>query len=157
MTNGFSMHSFVFGTMLGVLLAGVWFSHDDISFLSHPFSATMENAKRSSSESGAISVTNQPAGSLVTVESVTVPPPGVWVAVREVQGDDLGNVLGAVRVMGPRSNVSVPLLRATLPDFPYAVELYRADNEGAFDPASESVYVDFSTNAPVIARFVATK
>lgn len=87
------------------------------------------------------------------MESVTVPPPGVWVAVREVQGNDLGNVLGAARAAGPRSNLSVPLLRATKAGRQYAVELYRDDNGGSFDPAANSVYVDFDTGARAVAYF----
>ena len=88
---------------------------------------------------------------------MTVPPPGVWVAVREVQGGDLGNVLGAARASGPRSNLSVPLLRATEPGHSYAVELYRDDNGGAFDPSVNSVYVDFTTGARVVEYFTTTK
>lgn len=107
-------------------------------------------------ESGAISVVNQSAGSSVTIESVTVPQPGVWVAVREVNGSDLGNVLGAIRVNGPRSAISVPLLRATEPGLPYAVELYRTDGGEEFNLATNSVYVDFATGAPVIVHFTTT-
>jgi len=103
--------------------------------------------------SGAVSVTNQPAGPQVTIESVTVPPPGVWIAVREVVGNDLGNVLGAVRVTGPRSSVSIPLLRATQPGSSYAIELYRDGGNDVFDLSTDSVYVDFTTGAPVIAYF----
>jgi hypothetical protein len=77
----------------------------------------------------------------------------VWVAVREVVGDELGNVLGAVRVSGPKSGVSVPLLRATEPGRSYAVQLYRDDGNGAFDVVVNSVYVDFDTGARVVAYF----
>ncbi len=85
-----------------------------------------------------------------------VPPPGVWVAVRETSGRDLGNVLGATRVVGPHSNIEVSLLRPTEPNRTYAVELYRDDNNGAFDPAVNSVYVDFDTGARVVAYFTTT-
>jgi hypothetical protein len=107
--------------------------------------------------SGAISVQNQSPGESVAIESVTVPPPGVWVAVREVQGTDLGNVLGAARVGGPRSNFSVSLLRATEPGHTYAVELYRDDGSGNFDLANDSVYVDFDTGQRVVAYFTTTQ
>jgi hypothetical protein len=86
-----------------------------------------------------------------------VPPPGVWVAIREVSGRDLGNVLGAVRVVGPHTSVVVPLLRATEPNRSYAVQLYRDDGDGAFDPSINSVYVDFDTGARVVEYFTTTE
>jgi hypothetical protein len=154
MNSGFSMSSFVVGVMMGTLLTGAWLLHDiDLPKLpTARTSATITSAP----ESGAISVTTQPSGTEVTVESVTVPPPGVWVAVRDVTEGDLGNVLGAARVDGPRSNISIPLLRATEPNLTYAIELYRDDGGNDFDLASDSVYVDFTTGAPVIAHFTTT-
>jgi len=137
MTKHFSTTSFVVGVMIGVLLAGAWFFSDNIGFGSSnsPFlSAT--TTEPFSQESGAVSVVDQPAGDSVVVESVTVPPPGVWVAVREAVGRDLGNVLGAARVVGPHGPVSVPLLRPTVPNRLYAVQLYRDDNNSTFDPST---------------------
>ncbi len=160
MTKNFSLNSFVGGFMLGALLVAGWSLSGDFSLL--PLSAysivssghsTNNDVKAAAPESGAIAVTDQSAGPQVVVESVTVPPPGVWVAVREVNGADLGNVLGAVRVNGPHSSVTVPLLRATVPGSSYAVELYRDDGNDVFDLSTDSVYVDFATGAPVIAYF----
>ena len=94
---------------------------------------------------------------MVTVESVTVPPPGVWVAVREMNGNELGNVLGAAWVNGPKSEVSVSLLRATKPGSSYAVQLYRDDGTGVFDSSINSVYVDFDTGTRVVAYFTTTE
>ncbi len=153
----FSMNSFVAGFMLGALVIGAWWLRDSIS----PVSLTSAPAPHVSSQkivaqSGAISVADQPAGSSVIIESVTVPPPGVWVAVRETNGAELGNVLGAVRVNGPLSAITVPLLRAAEPGLVYAVELYRDDGGGSFDLATDSVYVDFETGAPVVAYFTTT-
>lgn len=146
--------------MLGALLAGTWFLGGNSALVSAPrssFVATSTAPVSQSQESGAISVTNQSSGDIVTVESVTVPPPGVWIAVREMNGNDLGNVLGAVRVSGPRVSVSVFLLRATEPGRSYAVELYREDGSGVFDLAANSVFVDFTTGEPVIAFFTTTQ
>ena len=159
MTKSFSLGSFVGGFMLGVLLMAAWFLGGDLS--SAPLSAYSITSpgsaatvgKATAPASGAVSIAAQSAGSDVIVEFVTVPPPGVWVAVREVNGSDLGNVLGAVRVTGPRSNVAVPLLRATEPSSSYAVELYRDDGNDVFDLSTDSVYVDFTTGEPVIAYF----
>ena len=150
----FSLHSFVVGVMFGALLTGAWFFGDSAPlalFQSPPHIAT--STPDSLQKSGAISVADQPAGDSVVVESVTVPPPGVWIAVREVNAGELGNVLGAVRAGGPRTALEIPLLRTTEPGRTYAVELYRDDNNGAFDPAANSVYVDFDTGARVVAYF----
>lgn len=139
--------------MLGIILAAAWFFGDNMSLLPLPAQPFVNTTEILVPESGAISVANQPSGEEVVVESVTVPPPGVWVAVREINGNDLGNVLGATRVVGPHGNVIVSLLRPTEPNRSYAVELYRDDNNGAFDPAVNSVYVDFDTGARVVAYF----
>ena len=158
-TKTFSFHSFVAGFLLGILLVGAWwFSGSEYSVSPAPsVPSSHPPSPEPAPESGAVSVVDQPAGATVVVESVTVPPPGVWVSVRETDGDQLGNVLGAVRVNGPRTAVSVPLLRPTEPGLSYAVELYRDDGNDVFDLSSDSVYVDFTTGAPVITRFTTTQ
>lgn len=144
--------------MLGAIFVGVWASGGDFSLKLTNASPTPQSSEKAGSpESGAVSVSDQAAGEVVIIESVTVPPPGVWVAVREVFGRDLGNILGAVRVSGPQSNISVPLLRATEPGLSYAVELYRDDGGKTFDLTSDSVYVDFATGASVITYFTTTR
>ncbi|MDE1919299.1 MAG: hypothetical protein KGH56_01225 [Patescibacteria group bacterium] len=158
MTKAFSANSFIAGLMLGVVLTGAWFFKGDLSAMPTPSSMlSSATTTPSAAEGGSVSVHDQPAGDAVTVESVTVPPPGVWVAVREVAGGDLGNVLGAARISGPRSAVSIPLLRATEPGHSYAIQLYRDDNNGAFDVSVNSVYVDFDTGARVVAYFSTTE
>lgn len=156
MTRGFSVRSFAAGAAIGVMLAGAWFLGGGGTIPS--FSISSQDAATSAGEqptpeSGAVSVTDQSAGDTVVVESVTVPPPGVWVAVREVRGGELGNVLGAARASNPQSNFVVHLLRATEPDRPYAIEFYRDDAGGVFDIAKVSAYVDFDTGARVVAHF----
>lgn len=158
MMRKLSPSSFVAGVICGILLAGAWMFRNSITLELAPFAAPAATTTAPvSASSGAVSVQNQPAGDSVLVNSVTVPPPGVWVAVREMNSADLSNVLGAARVAGPRSGVSVPLLRATKPGRPYAVLLYRDDNGGAFDPAVNSVYVDFGTGERVVAYFKTTE
>lgn len=158
MSMHFSTNSFIAGLMLGVLLTGAWFFSGNLAALP-TFSSALSSATTTSPlpEGGSVAVHNQPSGDTVIVESVTVTPPGVWVAVREVVGDELGNVLGAARINGPRSNVSVPLLRATEPVHSYAVQLYRDDGNGEFDVGVNSVYVDFDTGARVVAYFSTTE
>ena len=157
MDKRFSLRSFVIGAILGIILASAWFLNKSF----YPLQTTtifppLSSATTSEpivAASGAVSVYNQPAGDTVAIGSVTVPPPGVWVAVRETKDGNLGNVLGAARVAGPRTNVSVPLLRATEPGNIYAVELYRDSGDNVFNLVSESVYIDFNTDQPVIAYF----
>lgn len=158
MMKNFSMGSFITGLMLGALVVAAWFFKGDASLLSLSSSSLFATSTSSAlPESGAVSVSDQPAGPDVVVESVTVPPPGVWVTVREVNGADFGNVLGASRVVGPHGNVTITLLRPTEPKRSYAVQLYRDDNNGAFDPSVNSVYVDFDTGARVVAYFTTTE
>ncbi len=159
MTKHFSMNSFIAGVMLGTFVTGAWFLGGNIVSLS-PTSSVPSPATSTAPtvvESGALSVSDQPSGNTVIVESVTVPPPGVWVAVREMQGNSLGNVLGAAYARGPRHNFTVPLLRATEPGRSYAIELYRNDTNGTFNFTKDSIYVDFNTGAPVIAYFITIK
>lgn len=141
--------------MLGILLTGAWFFSDTFTPASSPSSSVGTATEKQ--EGGSVSVVSQSAGDTVVVESVTVPPPGVWVAVREVADDELGNVLGAIRVKGPRSNVSIPLLRATEPGRTYAIQLYRDDAGGVFDVTANSIYVDFDTGTRVVTHFKTTE
>ncbi len=162
MISRFPPFSFVAGVLLGLLGALAWFSGDFSALPTLPFQIGMSarlatTTSTASSETGAVSVVSQPAGMSVRIESVTVSPPGVWVAVREVAGKDLGNVLGALRVGTPRTDVSVSLLRTTTPGQRYAVELYRDDGDGTFDPTVDSVYVDLDTGMPAIAYFNTTE
>jgi hypothetical protein len=158
MRQSFSLTSFIAGIMLGALLAGIWFLDGSlIPTPAPPSSFIATSTMPASEESGAVAVADQPAGDTVIIESVTVPPPGVWLAVREMNGNDLGNVLGAERVVGPRSSVVVSLLRATEPNRRYVVQLYRDDANGIFAVGSNSVYVDFTTGTPVTAYFTTTE
>jgi hypothetical protein len=158
MIKNFSSSSFVAGIITGALLAGAWLLNNgpDISPASQ--SALISNmGENTVPDSGAVSVDDQPSGSEVVVESVTVPPPGVWVAIHELNGGELGNILGATLVSWPRSNVSVQLLRETQSGRQYAVQLYRDDGSGTFDLSTDSVYVDFDTGSRVVAHFKTTE
>ncbi len=148
----FSLTSFVAGLILGAILLTAWF-YEGPEMPSNAPATIASTTPLVSTPSGVVSVQDQPAGATVAVASVTVPPPGVWVAVREVVDSNLGNVLGAARVGGPRTNVTVPLLRPTVPGETYAIELYRDGGTNTFDLSADSVYVDFDTGQPVIAYF----
>jgi hypothetical protein len=148
----------VLGLALGAFISATWFlGLPLISFSGNAYVSSASTATSSTPvatpDSGAVAVSDQKAGNSVLIDSVTVPPPGVWIAVREMSGTDLGNVLGAVRARGPLSDISVPLLRATLPGQTYAVMLYRDDGDGVFDANQDSVYVDFDTDQRVVVLF----
>lgn len=148
---------FAAGVAVGLALAMLWFLHDD--FAKEPVAPTGVSTSTQSgllnNPSGAVAVSDQGAGDSVRIDSITVPPPGVWIAVRESSTSGLGNILGATRVHGPASAVTVSLLRATTPGRVYAVELYRDNGDTVFDINSDSVYVDFDTGARVVALFKA--
>jgi regulator of extracellular matrix RemA (YlzA/DUF370 family) len=167
--QNFSANSFIMGIVLGVICTSAWFLSKTLVYppAASPESAIVKeedgdgrdlsvlaDATYPNDKSGAVSVMNQEAGDVVLVESVTVPPPGVWVAVREVADGKLGNVLGAMRVKGPRTEVSVHLLRDTVSDSSYAIQLYRDNGDNRFDLTTDSAYVDFDTGEPVVAPFV---
>ncbi len=154
MMKHFSTGSFIVGIILGIMLMSIQY-YRGFTIGSEPpeslFIAT--STVPAIKEGGSISIINQMPGNTVTVESITVSSPGVWVAVREIVDNDLGNVLGAVRVNGPASNIIIPLLRSTEPDRRYAIQLYRDDSGKSFDAGINSVYVDFDTGMRAVAYF----
>lgn len=100
-----------------------------------------------------VSVSNQSAGTTVFVDSVSVPPPGVWVAVHEQNNGTLGSILGASRVRFQSTQVAIELLRPTLPTSHYAVVLYRDDGDNVFSLTTDSVYVDLESGTRVEVSF----
>ena len=154
--NHSSVLIFSAGVFIGILLVGAWVLQGAITIPSQS-SATSTPQQNQYGTSDVVTVSNQPAGDSVLVDTVTVPPPGVWVAVREMTLEgELGNVLGAARVRTPSSSVTVPLLRGTLPGQSYAIVLYRADNNDQFDVDKNSLYVDFDTGSRVVVPFSTT-
>ena len=152
---------FITGGIVGAVVMSVWFLSDDSKLALRvgegaPASSQDEASSFPTNTSKSLTVIDQKAGTSVTVETLAVPAPGVWVAVREVQGTDLGNILGAARAREPVTSLIIPLLRATVPNRLYVAVLYRDDGNDTFDQDEESVYVDFDTGAPVVATFRTT-
>ncbi len=145
---------FVAGLAIGVAIPLAWFLAPNFGTTASNYESQGSTTPQETEDmSGTVSVTTQSAGREVVVDSVTVPPPGVWVAVKDVRGQDLGNTLGAARAFGPRSSFTIPLLRSTVAGQQYAVVLYRDDGDGKFSLEHDSIYVDFDTGKPVIAHF----
>ncbi len=145
--------------LLGVLCASAWFVETDLRAAQNTVNATPNTSSTTNSgfeehvSSGLLTVHDQDAGNAAVVDTVSVPAPGVWVAIVELHGNDLGNILGVAGTAGSESNVAVHLLRNTLPGQTYAVVLYRDDGDGVFDLHADSVYVDYDSGQRVIALF----
>ena len=100
-----------------------------------------------------VSATDQGAGDIVIVDSVTVPKTA-WVAVRENNYDVMGRILGAQKVTpGTHYAVSVELLRPTAPNVMYATVLYEDNGDDQFDFKTDKL-VEFATGTPILSRFV---
>jgi hypothetical protein len=147
------------GFVIGVAVVGAWDVESRLGesrgALPAPVATSTESSATSSAavaSSGLISVTDQAPGSSATVQAVNVNA-NVWVAVVEVKGGSLGNVLGARFVTAPATDVVVPLLRPTVPGSTYAVVLYRDNGDRSFSLASDSLYVDFASGDRVVALF----
>lgn len=137
------------GFLIGVIATSFWFSDRTPGRLDDARSA---NSAAETSQN-VVTISDQQAGSYVIVDSVNVPAPGVWVAIKEMQGNNLGNVLGANRIFAAAKNVTVNLLRSSLPGQTYAVVLYRDDGGGEFDVHKNSAYVDFDSGKSIVTYF----
>jgi hypothetical protein len=102
--------------------------------------------------SSTVSVDNQKAGSLVFIKNTNVTKP-TWIAVREVVGDSIGNILGAGMVTGATEDVPVTLLRPTKAGEKYAVFLYQDEGNGQFDFKKDLLVRQ--NDVPVVAVFTA--
>ncbi len=153
---------FVAGFVIGAALSSLWFLRETWPAFAPPpvlagitsSSSTAITPAPTLPDTGTFVIKDQQAGNVVMIESVTVPPPGVWVAITEVAADgSVANILGAARVRGPSSGIEVPLLRATGAGHTYAAILYRDNGDDIFDTTSDSVYVDFDTGAAAESYF----
>ena len=143
---------FLAGLAVGGVAVAYYFAPSAFVFSSAPLESTSTSSLPPASPD--IEVADQPAAVSVEITSVTVRPPGVWVAVQDVNEDSsLGNVLGAQFIGGPRAALTIALLRNTLPHRAYAIVLYRDDGDNTFTPGKDSVYIDFDTGEPAEAIF----
>lgn len=131
----------VAGLVIGFLIGWTWkeekMSIDDVnknvvatSTLSAvPFPAKMYDTVEATSS---VAVDDQRAGSLVFVKHTEVSKP-TWIAVREMLGDTVGNILGAQMITNTSDDVPVTLVRGTVAGQKYAVFLYQDDGNGQFE------------------------
>ncbi|MFT7507567.1 MAG: hypothetical protein ACI92I_000727 [Acidimicrobiales bacterium] len=88
---------------------------------------------------GAISVSNQEAGSSVVLEGATFPTEDGWVAVRSYPNGQLGSILGAVRYSKTQGLIpnEVVLVAPTTAGRDYAVVFYTEDGDREFNLAND--------------------
>lgn len=99
-----------------------------------------------------ITIATQGAGANVLVGAVSLPHDG-WVAVHEIKGDVQANVLGAIRRdAGAYTELTVPLLRATVPGGTYRVVLYADNGDKEFSTKADAPMVD-ALGAPLTNDF----
>jgi len=88
-----------------------------------------------------ISTNDQSAGDVVVVDSVVVSGTS-WIAVRDLDNGEIGNILGAQRLeAGEYSDVEVELLRPTEAGEEYVAVIFEDDGDLAFDYESDATVV----------------
>lgn len=99
---------------------------------------------------GKVVVTNQAAGSVVTLTSATYPVSEGWIGVRDYQSGQLGGLLGVARFSEAQGLVpsGVTLQRATEAGKEYAVVVYTESGDRQFSLADDiqidSVFATFT-------------
>lgn len=97
---------------------------------------------------GELSVSNQPAGSVVVLDSISYPTEAGWVVVRDYIGGVSGRILGAARynLTDRLLPESVNLLRATEAGSTYQVVFYSEDGDRSFN-VSDDIQIEGSATA----------
>ncbi len=88
---------------------------------------------------GAASVSNQEAGSSVTLASATFPTDEGWVGVRDYVNGQLGGILGVARFSKEQGLVpeTITLQRATKADSTYAIVFFSDNGDRVFNIAND--------------------
>jgi hypothetical protein len=97
-----------------------------------------------------VTVSDQPAGSSVTVAEINISKP-TWVAVR----DSRPWYLGWKFLKAGEKDIVVPLQRSTVAGESYEVVLFTDDGNGSFEIHGGDALVTSSTGAPVSSTFKA--
>lgn len=97
-----------------------------------------------------ISVSDQPAGSFVSVESARLHRPS-WIAIKDTKGW----VLGAAWFSSSVETVTVPLLRNTLAGETYQAVIYIDNGDKRFDMHADTLVASVD-GGPVASTFTAT-
>jgi hypothetical protein len=93
-----------------------------------------------STENSSLSVEDQESGNSVLVKNIKMPNNG-WIVIHEVKDGIIANALGAARRdSGEYDNVSVYLLRGTIPKGTYMVVLYKDNGDKTFDLSTDKPF-----------------
>ena len=110
-----------------------------------------EPVENNISASYGMSVTNQPAGELVYISEMNLVE-NAWIAVREDNGGQPGNILGAAWFQAGTTSGIVELLRATEADATYYTVIFVDDGDKQFDYNVDTLVLN--DNAPVLIKFL---
>jgi hypothetical protein len=139
---------FVLGLIIGSALT---YSFANKGFISVNSASSDENDISTTTSSYLIKVEDQISGSKVLISSVEVVDVS-WVAIRENNGEVMGRILGAQKVLtGKQENISVDLLRPTAPQVMYAAVIYKDNGDGEFDFKVDELVTE--SELPVLSRF----
>lgn len=98
-----------------------------------------------------IIISDQVSGDSVLVSRITIKEDS-WIAVREIINGNMGNILGALRLLpGEYMDVSITLLRPTISSGEYSAVIYRDSGRGEFEYNFDSLVTD--GNKPISAYF----
>jgi len=87
-----------------------------------------------------VGVADQPAGPVVAVSEMRSTASSTWLAVREQNGDFLGQILGARRIdSAAATDISIELLRPTISNLMYAIVMYEDNGNGLFEYATDTL------------------
>lgn len=117
-------------------------SNNDMTEVNHTFNAIPNNT---ATDNFSISVTDQSAGDMVYVSQMDLGAPA-WVAIRENNDGELGNILGAGWYPEGKSTGTVELLRGTESGAVYYVVLYTDNGDKQFDYRQDTLVTDGGTN-----------
>jgi hypothetical protein len=138
----------VFGLIVGDLVGVALFKGDSKS------ASDADSALVATTSPFFVEVSDQIAGPVVSVSEMRSSATSTWLAVREQNGDLLGQILGARRVdASSATDVEIELLRPTISHLMYAVVMYEDDGSRLFEYATDTlVKVD---GVPLSYPFVA--
>lgn len=112
---------------------------DDTSTTSDDEETTDEAAPTMQQGDGSASVSNQQAGSTVTLQSATFPSDEGWIGVRDYQNGQLGGLLGVARYSKAQGLIpeEIILQRATQAGNSYAIVFYSESGDRVFSLADD--------------------
>jgi hypothetical protein len=156
--------SFVIGLLVG--LGGYWLWANRTPATSGP--QVLDNEMATTTEdmqnTSVLSVSDQAAGSVVVIDSLTLKAPG-WVAIHDDVNGMPGKILGARLFDKGTTKGEIELLRKTVPGTSYIVMVHGSDGDTTFssktdkpltDDKGEMVTVTFKTTGGAAAATEAT-